>query len=182
MISDICLILKVQESLFQGEGLQGEGLQGEGSFIPVTIKEALIYLDNIQNNVPIHIKNLFKSICLCDDCIDKYDDDYIIKKVEYLWLISEIKKEIDTINDRKSKYDALYNSIVLCLENYETYKKMGGFKKIMQDKINEVIDSKELVKRNHEFLYEKSLELQDRHIYDNLVDTNLIKDKFKIQG
>lgn len=164
MISSVCLKLKISENIF------------EGSSVPLTIKDALNFLRNSENqNIPKHIKNLFEVI------YDKeYTDKYIIDKVNYLWLISEIENEIRNIDKTKSGFDILYNSIVLCLENYNIYKNLGSFRNTMQYKINEVLCKKDIVNRNHRFLYEKSLELQKLHIYDMLVDPSIIKDEFKL--
>jgi hypothetical protein len=167
MISNVCLKLKISESLF------------EGTFIPLTIKEALIFINkNYDNlNIPNHIKKL-----LMVTCFDKedYTDQYIIKKVEYLWLISEIENKITSNKKSKSSFDKIYDSIILCLENYNIYKNLGSFKNTMQVKINEIIYMKDIVKKNHLYLYDKSLELQKLHISDMLVNPKLIRDEFKI--
>lgn len=162
MISSVCLRLKISENLF------------EGSDIPFTIKDALNFLKNSENqNIPNHIKNLFKFL----QYDQEYTDEYIIDKVDYFWLIAEIENQI---TETKSVYDLFYNSIILCLENYNIYKKLGRFKNTMQNKINEIIRNKDTVNKKHRFLYEKSLELQKLHIYDALVDPSMITDKFKI--
>jgi len=166
MISNVCLKLKISESLF------------EGSFIPFTIKDALIFLiRNYENlNIPNHIKKLLMVTRLDQE----YTDQYIVKKVEYLWLISEIENQITNNDKSKSSFDKVYDSIILCLDNYNIYKNLGSFKNTMQLKINEIISMKEVVKKNHFFLYDKSLELQKLHISDMLVNPRLIKDEFKI--
>lgn len=50
----------------------------------------------------------------------------------------------------------------------------------MQDKINEIIVFKVVVDRNHSLLYKKSLELQELHIENMLVNSNMIRDEFKL--
>jgi hypothetical protein len=165
MISSVCLRLKISENLF------------EGSNIPLTIKDALNFLKNSENqNIPNHIKKLFQFL----QHDQEYTDEYIIDKVDYLWLIAEIENEIKQMDETKSVFDLIYNSIILCLENYNIYKKLGMFKNTMQNKINEIIRNKDTVNKKHRFLYEKSLELQKLHIYDALVDPSMIRDEFKI--
>jgi hypothetical protein len=158
--------LKISENLF------------EGSSVPLTIKDALDFLRNSKNhNIPKHIKKFFEMFYYQHS---EHSDECIINKVEYLWLISEIENELDNVDGSKSKYDIIYNSIILCLENYKTYKNMGSFKITMQNKINDIILYKNIVDDNHRFLYEKSLELQKLHIRDMIVDPSIIYDEFKI--
>lgn len=168
MISNVCLKLKISESLF------------EASCVPETIKDALYYLYHIEDieTIPVHIKNLFQAISFNQH--KEYRDEYIIRKVEYLWLVSEIKKEFENVDQTKSKFDVLYKCILLCIEHYKIYKILGSFKNTMQDKINEIIDFKDVVDRNHHLLYKKSLELQDLHIANMLVNSNMIRDEFKL--
>jgi len=149
----ICHLIRVDESFFDGYEL------------PETVQDALIFFMtemSDDNNIPRHIMALLRSARENPDM----EEEKMIEEAQKYWLVDNIKQQLDRNESNKNlKIECLHNIVCLCLDNYDTYKKLGKFIEVTDYKIKDLLDN---VDKNCIY-YVKAKELQDLHIRDSLI-------------
>jgi len=165
----ICQLFKINESLFEGNPLPG------------TVEDVIIFFttENIgENNIPKHILGLL------DFNLENphSTDDEKIEKCQILWLYEEISFHINrTKTDRTDRTDRTNQLLVqtidcfskvfsLCIDNFDTFKKMGKrFHIVCREKIQEVLSSFSSGKiTNEDEVYSNAIRLNNMSIINDI--------------
>lgn len=137
MENNIFKALKINESIFDGQ-----------SNIPTTVNGILDYfsnIDNNQNNIPFHIKELVEKRDLFET------EEELIRESRKLWLINiigdQLRREEENYN---MKLDCLYKILCICmdLENYPLYRSFTTVHDVCMIKVSEVLNN-EYIDKSH---------------------------------
>ena len=162
----ICQLLKINESIFEGNPL------------PDTVEDVIIFFttENInQNNIPKHI-----TLFLNYNRENPHNtDDENIKRCQILWLCEEIQFHLNKIegvidviienNDIfQMKIECYSNIFSKCIDNFDIFRNMGeNFHRVSGNKIREIFSASRNGKVTHQDeVYIKAVTLNNL-MYDN---------------